>query len=114
MCKWLTHRNMEFQPKELFSDHGYCVDGNAISFLFTTNSKVAYIDNTVANPFVTPEERDVAMKILYDKLEDDALKMGFMVIIRYSNFPTMKKRLLDRGFFVDGQYERFIKVIRRR
>lgn len=62
MAKWWESRgkNAEF-PSHCFSDLGFIVPGEAAVFLYTTNSKLAFIENLQANPDVPRDRRNDAL-----------------------------------------------------
>ena len=111
LTRWLKARGVPEQDRHLFSDYGLCVDGIAIGFLFKTNSAYAYIDNAAADPEVSKETRDIAVRKLFLLLEAEAVKCGYKILFVLANLVTMEKRLRDIGYYEMGEYSYYAKRI---
>lgn len=109
--RWLLARGMKPQSKELFSNEGTVVNGNAIGFLFVTNSKQAYIDNFVSNPGASKEERDLALDELIENLEERAKFVGVKLLNVVTGLDSIKERFEKHGYLKNGNAPLYFKYV---
>ncbi len=109
--RWLANWGITPPPKALFSDIGFCANGIAMGFLFTTNSGSAYIDHIAADPNSAPEARDIALKDLFAHLEAVAESMGYKFLTIMTRIPTMRDRVTSLGFIPGNEYMIYYKII---
>lgn len=107
---WLKHYGIVIPSKDLFSDLGLVVDKKAIGFLYTTNSSQAYIDQVIASPEATKEDRRFALQTLFASLQEVALKQDCRVIRVLSN-PLIEKYVAETGYVDFGPYNLYCKFI---
>lgn len=109
LCRWLAHHGIKQPDKEFFSDIGFCIDGIAIGFLFTTNSKLCYMDNVAADPDAKPEVRELALDKLFRRIEIEACAHGKRLLIAACELPSLKLRLMNHGYQRHGEMTLFYK-----
>lgn len=109
--RWLSHWNIKMPPAALLSDIGFCANGIAIGFLYTTNSKQAIIDRIATDPNSTKEARDVALSDLLHHLDVVADALGFKLLTIMSRIPAMQDRMLSMGFYKDHEYMLYYKLL---
>lgn len=68
-----------------FPKTGFIVPGVAAYFLYSTDSKVCWLENLVSNPLVTRDQRDRALDLLTRALVQAAKTAGFTVAYACSN-----------------------------
>ena len=111
LVDWLAHKNMPKPDPSYFSDCGFCIDGNAIGFLFKTNSRQCYMDHVAANPHVDKEARDRSLDTLFRVIEVTAKEAGFGLIIALAELPSMKARFLDHSYRAYRDFTLFYKLL---
>lgn len=113
LVDWLARRGMAKPDPEFLSDVGFCIEGNAIGFLYKTNSKAAYFDNVAANPTIEKEDRDRALNILFRIIEERAKEAGYKVIFATTSLPSVMERLSDHGYNGHQLVKLFFKILGR-
>lgn len=90
---------------------GYMVDDVAAGFLYFTDSKIAIIDNFIANKQSSKEERDKALDGIVEALLASAKTGGAKMIKCDSDIDAIKKRAVKLGFTYTGDFSAFARVI---
>lgn len=98
VCDWLQAKDIPRPDKNFFSSIGCVADNAAVGFLFTTNSKICYLDNIAANPNVSSHLRSEAINKVICELQNKAKELGFEFAIVLADLPAMKSRFLSHGF----------------
>ena len=108
ICEWWKWWRWPVIPKEMLPDNGksgFIVEKNNIPivscFLFITNSNWAKLEWVVSNPKYKEEDRQEAIELLINNVENVCKKMG----IKYMFSVGRNKHLLDThkklGWFID-------------
>jgi hypothetical protein len=82
---WREARKVPIIPRELYAPRGYIVDGVAAGFLTTTDTKACFVENMVTNPKAYKEDREEAVLKILQRLEEDAVKMGYKYLLAVTN-----------------------------
>ena len=109
--RWLKKRGVSLPDKRLLSNLGFVSNGIAIGFLFCTQAGQAYIDHVAADPDSNSHLRDQALDELFNALEVEAKKMGYVMAMALAALPAMKRRFMSRGYYPHGDYTLFYKVL---
>lgn len=111
ICEWLAARGIPKPDRTLLSDTGIVVNRAAVGFLFMTNSKQCYLDHVAADPKASKEERDEALNILFDAIQDLAAADGYTVMIALSNLSPVNDRLTKHGFKTYKDFTLYYKLL---
>lgn len=104
--QWYTDRGLDPSASDgtQFPDTGFVVDNILASWVYKTNSSIAYIDNTVADPNSTHEARVAAQQEMLPLLMEEAARLGaktvcttashesFDTLLRAANFTTLPNK----------------------
>lgn len=111
LTRWLKKRGVSLPDKRLLSNMGFVANGIAIGFLFCTQAGQAYIDHVAADPDSNTVLRDRALDELFEALEVEAQKMGYVMVMALASLPAMKRRFMSHGYYPHGEYTLFYKVL---
>jgi len=101
---WLKVRD-DSMPPESLPQTGFIIPGKAAGFLYRTDSCIAMIENLVAAPGLSKEERSEAVDLVVKAISDEAKKLGFSVLLGYTQLDAVVKRAERHGFVhVDSGY----------
>lgn len=93
MRKWWDKRKKhDVFPSIILSDLGFIVPGVAAVFLYTTNSKLAFIENLQANPDVLGERRNDALNAVVSAAYIEAKNRGCTHLLGTTNIEAVCKR----------------------
>lgn len=96
---WKSHGSTP--PAEgLLSNLGLIVDDLAASWLYISNSAIAFVGWPVSNGKATPQARIKALRLLLKKQKDMAKDLGFDLVFAYTNDPALLKLYHRLGFQV--------------
>ncbi len=80
---WYKGWKMQPLSEEYFSTYGLIADNTFAAWLYVTDSKIAFIENSISNPNSTKEQRKVAIANVYNALFDQAKKQGFQIVMGF-------------------------------
>lgn len=85
------HRGWKQEPvdPELLSDYGIIVGNIAAAWLYTSNSKLTWIECTVVDPKSDKTARRDAIVALYKELFNEAKRLGFSLVMGYTISPRI-------------------------
>lgn len=109
--EWFTARQMPVPRPELLPDCGFVALGVAIGFLIKTNSKIARIDNVIVLPEADEKTRDAALLCLFDALEGEAKRSGFVMIEAFPGGAKMVARFARCQYRKFGEYTLMFKEV---
>lgn len=114
VTKWGIGRGMAVQDAEvdgsLYPTTGFVVNGIVASWIYMTNSTLAYIDSSISDPTTTKEARWEAMNEMLPLLVEEAKSLGAKVLCGYS-FHKSFDRVLNEGGFetLPDQYNVYLR-----
>ena len=94
---WLRFRSEDIVPKAL-PENGFIVPGKAAGFLYRTDSSVAWIENIVAAPGLSREERSEAVDAVFTAIIERARELGFELLVGYTVLDAVVQRAQRFGF----------------
>ncbi|GHG84957.1 hypothetical protein [Comamonas sp. JC664] len=84
---------------------GFVVPGKAAGFLYRTDSSLALIENLVAAPGLSKEERNEAVDLVVAAICKEATRLGFKILLGTTQLDAVVKRAEKHGFiYVDGGF----------
>ncbi|SEK92963.1 hypothetical protein SAMN05444354_10395 [Stigmatella aurantiaca] len=96
----------EVLTADILPQTGYILPGKAAGFLYRTDSSVAWIENLVAAPELSREERSVAIDAIVKAVSDEARRLGFKMLLGYTVLDAVVKRAERLGFaHVEGNFQ---------
>lgn len=108
LCSWQSARNKEMFQSDLLSDIGFIVDDKACGFLYTTNSKVCYIETLLSNP----NNKDTkAIDEVVEAIISKAKELGFNLILSTTKLNVVTSRAITHGFNYESNYTLLTKQI---
>lgn len=96
---WLEYRNLPL-IKDKQPGVGLIVDGVAAAYLFQTDGYIAYIDSLFTNRKSTVEERDRAMRMIFNELFKIGLELGYSFVCGYVTQESLAIRAKQLGLEV--------------
>lgn len=90
---------------------GYVVPDKAVGFLYQTDSSVCMIENIVAKPGLSREERSEAVDAVLNACLAEAKQRGFKLVIGYTQLEVMVKRTERLGFSPIGTFHLVAKPL---
>ena len=101
---WLQLWNETMTPEAL-PKTGFIIPGKAVGFLYRTDSSLALIENLVAAPGLSREERSEAVDAIVAAVCAEAAKQGFKMLLGYTVLDAVVKRAERFGFiYVAGNF----------
>jgi len=110
MSWWVKRDKAPISP-DLFSDLGFIVDGVAAVFLYTTNSKIAYLECMICNPDVDKSITDKALNDLTELCSEAARQMGYKALMATATNPNVIIRAVKNGFKVEPGHTLLVKAL---
>ena len=102
--RWYAARNETMTPDAL-PQIGFIIPGKAAGFLYRTDSSLAWIEGLVAAPELSREERAPAIDAVVVAVCDEARRLGFKVVMGYTQLDAVVSRAQRLGFtYVGGNY----------
>ena len=98
---WLQLWN-ESMTQDALPRIGFIIPGRAAGFLYQTDSSVALIENLVAAPGMTREERSTYVDAIVAAICAEAAKRGFKILLGYTQLDAVVKRAERFGFAYIG------------
>lgn len=108
---WADKRETTIADKVLLSNFGY-IDSHCAGFLYTTNSKVAFIENIIANPDSNWKDRDDSLDMVINKLTEHAEKKGYEIVIGFTRHKSIIERGMRLGFVPGNEFLMIVKTIK--
>lgn len=105
VSKWWEAQKWPVIPLEMLSKNGLLVetdDGRlaCAGWLYSTDSKISWVEWIVANPDVRREERSKALDYLIETLTTTARVLGFNTLFSSVKHPLLIDRMQKHGFHV--------------
>ena len=101
---WLQHWNESMTPEAL-PKTGFIIPDKAVGFLYRTDSSMALIENLVARPGLSREERNEAVDAIVTAVCEEAARQGFKTLLGYTVLDAVVKRAQRHGFlYVAGAF----------
>jgi hypothetical protein len=100
---WGKKHGFPLPPKEFLSDIGLVVDDTCAGFLYTSNSKIAWIEWVFSNPEKPIEERAKALDNLMKGLEQFAILQGSQVLLSAAGSDAYRSIVERNGFIQTDQ-----------
>jgi hypothetical protein len=94
---WMRFRNEDLVPGVL-PENGFIIPGKAAGFLYRTDSSVAWIENLVAAPGLSREERSQAADAIVAAVIERATELGFELLLGYTVLDVVVERAKRFGF----------------
>ncbi|MFP2931145.1 hypothetical protein ACLESO_39315 [Pyxidicoccus sp. 3LG] len=107
---WLEFWN-ETMTTDALPKIGYIVPDKAVGFLYQTDSSVCMMENIVAKPGLSREERSEAVDAVFNALLADAKRLGFKLVVGYTQLEAMVKRTERFGFSPIGTFHLVAKPL---
>ena len=111
LMSWWLKRNKNPINPDLFSDTGFIVDGVAAVFLYTTNSKIAYLECMICNPDVDKSITDKALNNLTELAAEAARQMGYKALMATATNKNVIIRAIKHGFQVEPGHTLLVKAL---
>lgn len=100
ISSWWKARNWPAVPQEVLSTMGLIIEPYCFGFIYSSDSKIAWLEFLCSNPATDSKERNEAMDILIEALVDLAKQQGFKFVFTSSVDTKLIDRLTKRGFGV--------------
>jgi hypothetical protein len=98
---WLQLWN-ESMTQDALPQTGFIIPGKAAGFLYRTDSSVALIENLVAAPGMSREERTGYVDAIVAAICKEAARLGFKLLLGYTQLDAVVKRAERFGFTYIG------------
>lgn len=110
LANWWKGWKWQAPPKEMLPQNGtggimiYKDDINICAgFLYTTNSKIAWLEFIISNPEYRNKDRKDAIKLVIDNLCNIAKDLGFKAVFTSVKHPSLINHYKNKGFSVDNK-----------
>lgn len=90
---------------------GFIVENTAAYFLYTTPSKVCFMENMISNRECPKEEVDKALELIVEAILIEAKELGFEVAHACTNVGAVVMRSLKSNCKVSPNYALITKVL---
>ncbi len=109
---WPAKHDFPLPGEDFLPDIGFIVDETACGFLYTTNSKLFFIEWVFANPQKDKELRTKALDQLFMLLQEKAHAMGAQAVLSASAIPAYSE-VLERNRFkmTDNGISHYVKLL---
>src|SRR5690242_10972871 len=94
---WLQFWNEDMVPEAL-PKTGFIIPGKCAGFVYSTDSSLAFMETLVAAPGLAKEERSQAVDAIVAALIEATRKLGFKMLVGYTNLDAVVKRSEKFGF----------------
>jgi hypothetical protein len=98
VIEWGKAHTFPLPPQECLPDIGYIANETAAGFLYTTNSRLAWMEWVFADPKKSKEERAQALDTLIEYLCAVAEDKGCLAVFSASGFKAFSEVLERNGF----------------
>lgn len=100
LSKWWKAHDWEPPAECMLPVYGLICNEIAAGFMYSTDSKLFWVEWFISDPDSDPEQRNRAVDIVVDKLCDYAKISGAKAVFSSTNKPSFENRLLKHGFVV--------------
>lgn len=94
---WWTKRGNDDMDLDLLPSLGFIVEDKAAVFVYTTNSKLCFLENLINNP---DNKDDNAINEVVQYAIEHIKSLGIKQIISYTSIPSVARKALDKGFIL--------------
>ena len=113
---WDTYKDWTAVPEDFLPELGLVVEYDNIpisaGFIYTTNSKVAWFEWTIADPEASKDQRSDAVDELIKNVLTISRLKGIKYIMTSISHPSLIKRLESNGFAVtDTNMQNMVKIL---
>jgi len=110
ISKWWKWWRWPIVPRDLLPNNGtggFMIEKNNIpivcGFLYTSNSKLAWLEYIVSNPEYREDDRQDAIDSLITNIEEFSKSIGIKVLFSIGKSDSLKKKHKKLGWFVDDK-----------
>lgn len=100
IASWRAARGFPPWPSGWLSASGWWVPGVAAGWLVTTNSARAFLEDFIANPDATAEDRGAALEAIEKAIAEHAAPLGFRYLIGVTHLESVRARVRAAGYVV--------------
>ena len=111
VVEWMESRALDPLPKDVIPEIGGIVDGIAVGFIYKTDSKMAYMEHYISNPFAERHSRKQAMQMVTAYLIKQARDAGFTYLYANSDKTTICTLAKENGFKYIGNQLAFLREL---
>lgn len=111
IVEWMESRALDPLPKDVIPEVGGIVYGIACGFIYKTDSKMAYMEHYISNPFAERHARKQAMQMVTAYLIKQARDAGFKYLYASSYKTTICTLARENGFKYIGNQLAFLKEL---
>ena len=108
IVEWMESRALDPLPRDVIPEVGGIVDGIACGFIYKTDSKMAYMEHYISNPFAERHARKQAMQMVTAYLIKQARDAGFKYLYASSDKTTICTLAKEKGFKYIGNQLAFL------
>ncbi len=109
MNSWYTKRELPILIKDILPNTGFIVSEVAAGFLYCCDGNLGLIENFITNPDAKSEDRDEAINIIIDSIEQEAKILGIKYIIGSTKEDSLLMRSLNLNYKDLGKYNLIFK-----
>ena len=109
---WLKQWNLETPPPSYYPEYGgFIVENCAASFLYLTNTAIAFHENMIINPSLNKDERNTAINLVDDAIAAFAKINNVTAIMSRSNNQSLIQRAKNNGWIIsEDKYNLMYKL----
>lgn len=97
---WMTDWQMTHLPEWWYPENNYIIDDVVFASYYKTDSKLAYIENIVANPHCPHEVRFKGVELISKHIFKQAKQDGFNLVCGWTNNKSIKENCNQHGMIV--------------
>lgn len=97
VCSWLDGRGLKL-PLHWLPPTGLIIEGVCVSFLYLTNSPIAYSEQTLCNILIPKETRNQALDLLGTAMWDYARSLGVQQLQATTTLDAIASRAAAHGW----------------
>lgn len=95
--EWMTDWKMTHLPDWWYPEDNYIIDGVIWASYYKTNSKLAYLENIVSNPYCPHEIRFKGVELISKHIFKQAKADGFNLVCGWTNNKSIVKNCNMHG-----------------
>lgn len=107
---WAAQRGDSYSP-ELLPEIGFIIPGVAAYFLYRTDSGICFLENLIANPILTKEQRDVGINQLITIILLEAKRQGYRIAYACTDLEAIEERAERFGATITPNYKLITKQL---